>query len=235
MAGNLREDLFSLARGDVPGAAAAPIVIGMFMTIIVYIRRLHDLNFSAWWCFLFLVPIVEIPANLYILFARGTTGPNRYGPDPLAGPQATLLSGGQLGQGNAWANNTEPTPFVNPIHGNVQFVSADPVKRCSDCSELIMAAARICRYCRRTFTSEEIAASLAEAECTYKAIESPKLNIDYYTRGGGYVRGPFSDAELAEMISSGSVTRSHEIAAMSSGMKPRGHDFKPAPSVAVWK
>lgn len=67
------------------------------------IRRLHDLNRSEWWIFLSLLPMVGsyIPQsedtiltitafnyigqmfNLYLLLAKGTNGPNKYGEDPL--------------------------------------------------------------------------------------------------------------------------------------------------------
>lgn len=49
----------------------------------LYIRRLHDLNRSAWWLLLFLIPIVSIGMAIYILFFKGTTGTNNFGEDPL--------------------------------------------------------------------------------------------------------------------------------------------------------
>lgn len=49
----------------------------------VLIRRLHDLNLSGWWSLLYLVPYVDIIFCLYVLFAKGTDGPNRFGEDPL--------------------------------------------------------------------------------------------------------------------------------------------------------
>ena len=39
-------------------------------------RRLHDLNQSAWWLLLYVF-------ILGAFFWKGTTGPNRFGPDPL--------------------------------------------------------------------------------------------------------------------------------------------------------
>ena len=47
------------------------------------IRRLHDLNKSGWWLLVGFVPYVNIVFGLYVLFAPGTTGYNRYGADPL--------------------------------------------------------------------------------------------------------------------------------------------------------
>ena len=47
------------------------------------IRRLHDLDLSAFFILLSFVPIVSFFFALYIIFKKGTEGPNSYGPDPL--------------------------------------------------------------------------------------------------------------------------------------------------------
>ncbi len=49
------------------------------------VRRLHDLDRPAWWIIGNFIPIVNCVLGLYLLFARGTYGPNQYGPDPLEG------------------------------------------------------------------------------------------------------------------------------------------------------
>jgi uncharacterized membrane protein YhaH (DUF805 family) len=50
----------------------------------ISIRRLHDLDRTGWW---FLLVFTVVGAIVLIIFActKGTDGPNRYGPDPLAG------------------------------------------------------------------------------------------------------------------------------------------------------
>jgi uncharacterized membrane protein YhaH (DUF805 family) len=50
----------------------------------ISIRRLHDIDRSGWWV---LITFTVIGIILLLIWActRGTTGPNRYGPDPLAG------------------------------------------------------------------------------------------------------------------------------------------------------
>lgn len=48
------------------------------------IRRLHDLNRAGWLVLLSLLPYVNIPLAIYLLFFKGTHGVNRYGEDPLA-------------------------------------------------------------------------------------------------------------------------------------------------------
>jgi uncharacterized membrane protein YhaH (DUF805 family) len=53
--------------------------------VAVSIKRWHDRDKSAWWVLVALVPVV---GWLWMLVdngcMRGTAGPNRYGPDPLA-------------------------------------------------------------------------------------------------------------------------------------------------------
>jgi uncharacterized membrane protein YhaH (DUF805 family) len=54
-------------------------------TLAVSIRRLHDLDRSGWWIFLGLIPIIGTIWLVVWFCTRGTLGPNRFGPDPLAG------------------------------------------------------------------------------------------------------------------------------------------------------
>jgi uncharacterized membrane protein YhaH (DUF805 family) len=46
---------------------------------------LHDLDRSGWWFLLVFVPIVGGIILLIWNCMRGTVGPNRFGPDKLAG------------------------------------------------------------------------------------------------------------------------------------------------------
>jgi uncharacterized membrane protein YhaH (DUF805 family) len=52
--------------------------------IAVAIRRLHDLDRSGWWFLLSLIPIVGWIILIIWYCTRGTEGPNRFGPAPLA-------------------------------------------------------------------------------------------------------------------------------------------------------
>jgi len=52
----------------------------IYFSITFGIRRLHDIDKSGWWILLLLIPIVNIIFGLYILFAKGTEGVNRFGP-----------------------------------------------------------------------------------------------------------------------------------------------------------
>jgi uncharacterized membrane protein YhaH (DUF805 family) len=46
-------------------------------------RRLHDIDRTAWWLLLVLTGIGAILLVVWFCF-KGTSGPNRFGPDPLA-------------------------------------------------------------------------------------------------------------------------------------------------------
>lgn len=54
-----------------------------YCTIILCIRRLHDRNMRGWWYLLILIPILGIIALLVLWCLKGTTGYNRFGPDPI--------------------------------------------------------------------------------------------------------------------------------------------------------
>ena len=59
----------------------ALVVVG----IIVLIKRWHDLDKSGWWVLINLIPVI---GGIWTLvecgFIKGTSGDNRFGPDPLA-------------------------------------------------------------------------------------------------------------------------------------------------------
>ena len=50
----------------------------------VAIRRLHDVDKSGWW-FLLVFTVIGLIVLIAWGCMRGTVGPNRFGPDPLAG------------------------------------------------------------------------------------------------------------------------------------------------------
>ena len=54
------------------------------------VRRLHDLDRSGWWLLVGFVPIVGTIVLLVWFCTRGTEGPNRFGPDPLAGERISF-------------------------------------------------------------------------------------------------------------------------------------------------
>lgn len=78
--------------GIVSGAAAAGgfgwqvfcfLIVGI-PSILLLIRRLHDLGRTGWLWLLIWIPVVNFALVVYVFCFKGTTGPNRFGPDPLA-------------------------------------------------------------------------------------------------------------------------------------------------------
>lgn len=58
-------------------------ILGAYANILISIRRLHDRNMRGWWYLLFFIPYVGWAALIVLFCLKGTTGPNRFGPDPL--------------------------------------------------------------------------------------------------------------------------------------------------------
>jgi uncharacterized membrane protein YhaH (DUF805 family) len=61
------------------------------MTVILAKRRLNDLGQSGWLYLLMFVPLVNFLFALYVIFARGTDGPNEYGPAPTENTTPVLI------------------------------------------------------------------------------------------------------------------------------------------------
>ena len=57
-------------------------VVAIVLLVFVSIKRLHDLDLSGWFYLVMLIPLASFLFALYMLFAPGTDGPNRYGPAP---------------------------------------------------------------------------------------------------------------------------------------------------------
>ena len=49
----------------------------------VSVRRLHDTDRSGWWLLIVLIPLIGIILLIVWFASRGTTGPNRFGEDPI--------------------------------------------------------------------------------------------------------------------------------------------------------
>ena len=56
------------------------------ISIVMTRRRLNDLDHSGWFCLLALVPFVNVPFMLYLLFGRGTEGKTVMGWNPHRTP-----------------------------------------------------------------------------------------------------------------------------------------------------
>ena len=66
------------------GVAAIPVLALYLPRISVAVRRLHDSGRSGWRWWLYCIPLVGLVLFLLWNCERGTKGPNRFGPDPLA-------------------------------------------------------------------------------------------------------------------------------------------------------
>jgi uncharacterized membrane protein YhaH (DUF805 family) len=59
-------------------------VATLIPNIAIAIRRLHDLDRTGWWILLGFIPLIGWIILLIWYITKGTDGPNRFGPDPLA-------------------------------------------------------------------------------------------------------------------------------------------------------
>jgi uncharacterized membrane protein YhaH (DUF805 family) len=84
VAGILDAALFSVAA---PLNAIVSLVL-LVPNLAVAVRRLHDVGRSGWWLLIVLVPLIGIVVLLIWYLSRGEDGPNRFGTDPRAIPQA---------------------------------------------------------------------------------------------------------------------------------------------------
>lgn len=64
-------------------SVALPLIV-----IIMVMRRLHDIDFKAWWAFLAVIPFL----TLVLLFVPGSPGANRFGPAPRSNGAALKLA-----------------------------------------------------------------------------------------------------------------------------------------------
>jgi uncharacterized membrane protein YhaH (DUF805 family) len=62
------------------------LVVNILPAISVMVRRLHDTDHSGCWYWIAFVPLVGVILLLIWFCTRGTFGANRFGPDPLSGP-----------------------------------------------------------------------------------------------------------------------------------------------------
>jgi uncharacterized membrane protein YhaH (DUF805 family) len=94
--------LLMLILGVIDGALVAPVMgFGQFSpeaaqplstlaslallipSLAVSVRRLHDVDRSGWWYLLSLIPIIGTLVLLYWYVQPGTSGDNRFGPEPV--------------------------------------------------------------------------------------------------------------------------------------------------------
>ena len=79
--------MVGVSASSIENMGTAVGLLGAVAGLMLAIRRLHDLDRPTWWIVGHFIPIVNVALSLYLLFAKGTEGPNQYGPDPLEGMQ----------------------------------------------------------------------------------------------------------------------------------------------------
>jgi uncharacterized membrane protein YhaH (DUF805 family) len=81
-------------------------------SIAVLVRRLHDLDRSAWFLLVALIPAVGLIVLVVVLALPGTAGSNRYGPPraPASAPSDPWRSGGSGGLGGSGGWDSPPPP-----------------------------------------------------------------------------------------------------------------------------
>ena len=58
-------------------------ILIIYPSLAVMAKRCHDRGRSGWFLLVLLVPIVQIWPMIVVAFLKGTSGPNKYGEDPL--------------------------------------------------------------------------------------------------------------------------------------------------------
>jgi uncharacterized membrane protein YhaH (DUF805 family) len=79
--------VFTMLNGLTHGVLAP--LYSLFIVIpslAVQVRRLHDINRSAWWLLIVLIPVIGSIILLIFSALPGTPGPNTYGPQPANRP-----------------------------------------------------------------------------------------------------------------------------------------------------
>lgn len=66
-------------------------VILIYFSFVFSIRRFHDRNQTGWLSLLMLIPLVNFIVMLYLFCAKGTEGPNKFGPVRATVPWEKVL------------------------------------------------------------------------------------------------------------------------------------------------
>lgn len=64
-------------------------------TIAIFVRRLHDVDHSAWWMLIFLIPIIGFIVLFVFTLMKGTPSENRFGSNPENEPGRSVMTSGK--------------------------------------------------------------------------------------------------------------------------------------------
>ncbi len=82
-----------------------------FPFVTVTWRRFHDVSLSGWWSLLGGIPFIGQVLFLYATIIKGSTGPNRFGEDPLQTPHSMNT------ETESVADTNHPAPAGHPSVG----------------------------------------------------------------------------------------------------------------------
>lgn len=78
-------DQYELYMRQFTGPVGLVNLLFLWPTFAIYAKRWHDRDKSGWWTLITLIPLIGwIWMIVELGCLRGTDGPNRFGPDPLA-------------------------------------------------------------------------------------------------------------------------------------------------------
>ncbi|MDD1017292.1 DUF805 domain-containing protein [Pseudomonas rubra] len=83
--------LVSWVWDDLAALVLVGALIARIMSMIFFVKRLHDLNWSGWLCWLVLLPWVGNILLLLLLVMPGNRGENRFGPAPPPNSKAMVI------------------------------------------------------------------------------------------------------------------------------------------------
>ena len=122
-------------------------------SLAVQVRRLHDMDRSAWWLLLLVPPITIIGLIILLIMSifPGTPGPNRYGPDPLQ-PHQGLGGFDYNPPGGPDTYTPYDTDFTPPSYDDKPSIDADPAepgqrRYCTQCGTQLQPDSRFCTFC----------------------------------------------------------------------------------------
>ena len=119
----------------------------------VQVRRLHDMNRSAWWLLVLVPPVTVIGVIVLLIMSifPGTVGPNRYGPDPLRA-QPGMDGYGYSDPGHPYApppagGYDAPPPYDATPPDSPSEPELGERRFCSQCGMQLQPEARFCTVC----------------------------------------------------------------------------------------
>lgn len=131
-------------------AAGLFTLVFLALTSMPIVKRLHDLDRSGFHFWLLLIPFYNLYLAALLLFAKGTSGPNRFGPDPLAVARSQAAM--TVAQVQVASVVSQPSPIypAAPVPGSTSCTNCGAAsvgsRFCPQCGHPI-SAPRTCSGC----------------------------------------------------------------------------------------